>query len=47
LVLDLSVTNHCGASEAYAPVHNLITYHHILSLDSVSDQDLESFSLKT
>jgi hypothetical protein len=47
LVLDLSVTNCCGASEAYAPIHNLVTYCHILSLDSVSDQDLESFVLKT
>jgi hypothetical protein len=47
LLLDLSVTNGCGASQAYAPIHNLITYGHILFLDSVSDQDLESFSLKT
>jgi hypothetical protein len=29
LLLDLSVTNHCGASEAYAPVHNLFTYRQI------------------
>jgi hypothetical protein len=47
LLLDLSVTNRCSASEAYARVHNLITYCRILSLDLVFDQDLESFSLKT
>jgi hypothetical protein len=41
LLLDLSVTNHCGASEAYAPIHNLITYCQILFLDEVSNQDLE------
>jgi hypothetical protein len=33
LLLDLSITNRYGASEAYVPVHNLITYRQILFLD--------------
>jgi hypothetical protein len=33
LLLDLSVTDRCGASEAYAPIHNRITYRRILFLD--------------
>jgi hypothetical protein len=41
LLLDLSVTTHCGASKSNAPIHNLITYHQICCIDKVSDQDLE------
>jgi hypothetical protein len=29
----LSITNHHGAPKACAPIHNLITYRHILFLD--------------
>jgi hypothetical protein len=33
LLLDLSTTTRCGASKAYVPSDNLITYRQILCID--------------
>jgi hypothetical protein len=42
LLLDLSTTTHCGA---YAPIHNLITYHQIFVLIKFPINILSKFAL--